>query len=152
MTNTRQGTGKLFRAVLASLITIALVVLAVILTNPPDDKQAQSAAESFIVAMQSDDPDRAYAMGNGAFRSATTEENLDQLFDQVRPFLYQARLDKADAYFATSNKGDPRAILVYTAKKDKHTTYIRIVMDKQGEKWLVHSLITKAQPLQAKPE
>lgn len=148
----KPGLGKIFRLILALLIILALVTLAVILKHPPEDQKAQAAAESFIVTMQSDDPDRAYAMGNEAFRSATTEQNLELLFDQVRPFLAKARIDKVDSYFATSSKGDPRAIIVYTATIDKHVTYIRIVMDKQGEKWLIHSLITKAQPLLAKPE
>ena len=141
------------RTVIFALIAAGLITLAVLLfAGHHDDQRAQAAAESFIVAMQSDDPDRAYDMGNGDFRSATSQEGLDQLFDQLRPFLVQSRIDKVDAYYATSSKGTPRAIFVYTATKDKKVTYIRLVMDKPADRWLVHSLITKGQPLQAKPE
>lgn len=135
-----------------ALIGFALIVLVFMLTHKPEDERAQAAAETFIVAMQSNDADRAYSMGNEAFRSATSEEGLKQLFNQIEPFVTKARIDKLDSYFATSSKGEPRAIFVYTASKEKRVTYVRIVMDKQADKWLVHSLITKAQPLQAQPE
>ena len=148
----RRGASRLFRVAVLVLIGFGLLVLAFMLSHKPDDKKAQAVAETFIVAMQSNDPDKAYGMGNEAFRSATSEEGLGQLFDQIEPFVAKARIDRVDAYYATSSKGDPRAILVYTATKNERVTYIRLVMDKQGGKWLVHSLITKAQPLQAKPE
>lgn len=148
----RHGASRLFRAVVLALIGFALIILAFMMTHKPEDERAQAAAEAFIVAMQSDDASEAYDMGNEAFRSATSEEGLRQLFDQIEPFVAKARIDKVDSYYATSSKGDPRAIFVYVATKEKRVTYVRIVMDKQGDKWLVHSLITKAQPLQAKPE
>lgn len=148
----RRGANGLFRAIVLSLIGLACIVLVSIFTHKPEDERAQAVAEVFIVTMQSNDPDKAYGMGNGAFRSATTEQGLGELFDQVEPFVVKARIDKIDTYYATSSKGNPRAVIVYTATKDKHVTYIRLVMDKQGDNWLVHSLISKAQPLQAKPE
>jgi hypothetical protein len=148
----RHGSGRLLRTIIAGLICLAVIILIFMLTHRPEDEKAQATAETFIVAMQSDDAGKAYDMGNDAFRSATTEENLNQLFDQVKPFVNKARIDKVDSYYATSSKGDPRAIIVYTASKDTHVTYIRLVMDKQGDAWKVHSLITKAQPLLAKPE
>lgn len=148
----RRGANGLFRAIVLSLIGLACIVLVSIFTHKPEDERAQAVAEAFIVTMQSNDPDKAYGMGNGAFRSATTEQGLGELFDQVEPFVVKARIDKIDTYYATSSKGNPRAVIVYTATKDKHVTYIRLVMDKQGDNWLVHSLISKAQPLQAKPE
>lgn len=151
-TRHRHGASRLFRAVVLALIGFALIVLAFMLTHKPEDERAQAAAEVFIVAMQSNNADRAYAMGNEAFRSATSEEGLRQSFDQIEPFVTQSRLDKVDAYYASSSMGEPRAIFVYRATKNKRVTYIRIVMDKQADKWLVHSLITKAQPLHAKPE
>lgn len=152
MSARRRGANGLFRTIILSLMGLALIILTTILTHKPEDEKAQAAAEVFIVAMQSNDPDKAYNMGNGAFRSATTEEGLGQLFDQVEPFVSKARIDKVDTYYATSSKGDPRAIIVYTATKGERVTYIRLVMDKQADDWLVHSLISKAQPLHAKPE
>jgi len=151
----RRGLGGNFRLAVLALIVAAVVTLGFILSHPPEDSKAQSAAESFIITMQSNNADKAYGMGNDSFRSATTEDTLHQLFDQIEPFLSQSRIEKVDSYYAVSGKGLPRAIFVYTASKNSKVTYIRIVMDKQTEKtgkWLVHSLITKAQPLQAKPE
>jgi hypothetical protein len=148
----RRGANGLFRAIVLSMMGLGLIVLIFMLTHKPEDKKAQAAAEAFIVTMQSNDPDKAYGMGNEAFRSATTEEGLGQLFDQIEPFIVKARIDMVDTYYATSSKGSPRAVIVYTATKDNHVTYIRLVMDKQGNGWLVHSLISKAQPLQAQPE
>jgi hypothetical protein len=148
----RPGIRQPFRLVLFALMAVALIGIVLIATHHPDDERARMAAENFIVTMRSNDPDRAYAMGNEAFRSATTEEKLGGLFDQVEPFLRDARIDKVDSYYAVSTKGEPRAIFVYTANKANNLTYIRIVTDKQGDSWLIHSLITKAQPLQAKPE
>lgn len=148
----RHGASRLFRAVVLALIGFALITLVFMMTHKPEDERARAAAEAFIIAMQSDNADKAYDMGNEAFRSATTEEGLRQSFDQIEPFVAKARIDKVDSYYATSSKGEPRAIFVYTATREKRVTYVRIVMDKQADKWLVHSLITKAQPLQAKPE
>jgi hypothetical protein len=148
----RHGASRLFRAIVLALIGFGLIVLAFMLTHKPEDERAQTAAEVFIVSVQSNDADKAYGMGNEAFRSATSEEGLKQLFDQIEPFVAKARIDKVDSYYATSSKGSPRAIFVYTATKEKRVTYVRIVMDKQSDAWLVHSLITKAQPLQAQPE
>jgi hypothetical protein len=149
----RRSKLKLFRLMVGLLIVAALGWLVFLLINKPEDARAQAAAESFIIAMQSNDPDKAYAMGNESFRTATSEERLDQLFDQIEPFVTKARIDRVDSYYATSNQGEPRAILVYAATKNSKVTYIRIVMDKQKDSaWKVHSLITKAQPLQAKPE
>lgn len=148
----RQGMRRLSRLITAVLIALALVVLLAMQLHHSDYDDARVAADNFVITLQSNDPDRAYGMGGSGFQKATTEEQLGQMLDRVEPFLKGAAIQKTDTYYATGDKGEPRAILVYTASKSGKVTYIRIVMDKQQGRWKVHSLRTSGEALAAKPE
>jgi hypothetical protein len=148
----RQGMRRLARIIVAVLIGLGVCILLFMALHHSDNDQAHQAAEDFILTIQANDANKAYAMGAPAFRTATTEEKLGQMFDQVEPFIAQARIDEVDSYYAVSEKGEPRVIIVYTASKGQKVTYIRLVMDKQDKAWKVHSVLTNSQPLQAKPE
>jgi hypothetical protein len=148
----RRNVLRLLRLIVAVLIGIALCILLFMAFHKPDSRRAQQAAESFIATIQAGDADKAYAMGAPAFRAATTEDKLKQMFSQVRPFLAQARIEQVDSYYAVSDKGAPRDVMVYSATKGSKVTYIRLVMDRQDGSWKVYSVLTKNDPLQAKPE
>jgi hypothetical protein len=152
MRRRRPGARKLTRIILFVLILLALAILIAMRVRTSDVENATHQAEIFVAEMQSNQPDAAYDMGNDAFRKATTEEDLGVMFDKAEPFLVKARIDLVDTYYATSLKGDPRTILVFTAVSGDHTTYIRLVMERQNGVWKAHSLLTQSTPLQAKPE
>jgi hypothetical protein len=148
----RRSRRRTVRTIMVVLIALAVFILLFMAVHRSDNDRAKTRAEDFVLTVQSNDPNRAYDMGSAAFRSATTEEKLGAMFDQVEPFIREARIDLVDSYYAVSEKGAPRAIIVYTATKGQKVTYIRIVMDKQAEDWKVHSILTNSNPLQAQPE
>jgi hypothetical protein len=151
-----QGAGWPLRTLLAVLMITAVIILIVMQRHKPDVEQATDQAAQFVHAMQANEPDLAYDMGDEAFRKATTEQELGSMFDKARPFLDRAYFNQADVYYAVSEKGNPRAIIVYTAALDTHVTYIRLVLERQGARrsdpWKAHSLLTQSTVLQAKPE
>jgi hypothetical protein len=148
----RRGTRLMVRRMSLVLAGIACLILLFMYFNRSDNERAHQAADEFILTIQASDADKAYAMGAPAFRTATTEEKLGQMFEQVKPFIAGAEIKEVDSYYAVSERGAPRAIIVYTATKGSKVTYIRLVMDKQPESWKVHSILTSSDPLRAQPE
>jgi hypothetical protein len=148
----RHKAWRLARVVMILLVGLGLAILFFMAVHISDDQRAHTAAQQFVQAIQQGDADKAYAMGGPAFRQATTEAQLKQMFEQVRPFMNGARIEETDSYYAVSDRGEPRTIIVYTATKGQKPTYIRLVMDRQKGIWKVHSVLTNNQPLQAKPE
>jgi hypothetical protein len=134
------------------LIAAAITFLFIMSRHMPEPDRAQATARTFVTAMQHNDASLAYDMGSDTFRTATTEQHLNELFRQTRPFLADAAVDRIDNYYASNDKGDARDIVVYAVTKDSKVTYIRLVLEKQAGTWKVHSLLTKGTPLQAKPE
>jgi pyruvate dehydrogenase E2 component (dihydrolipoamide acetyltransferase) len=128
------------------LVIIIFIVLVTVLVGSTT-AAPQKQSNLFIADLQAKDATSAYPLTTSSFQAATSQEQLQSIFDQVGPVL--AGTPKVTSKeISTSTSTGKVAVFVYTIKDSSGKTYYaKTILKQDGSDWKVINFRSSATPL-----
>lgn len=135
--------------IILGIIGVILIIIVVAITAAYfGTKAPQKISDKFIDDIQAADTSSAYALTSSAFKQATSQDQLDQLIQNISPL--SKGNEKVTGRSIEKSTGSPEtAAIVYEIKNDSNTLYIRTILQKNDGEWQVVNFRSSETPLEA---
>jgi hypothetical protein len=139
---------KIIIGVVLGLIALTVIgVVALVLFVNSATQAPVDVSNKFFDNLQANKSEAAYELTSSSFKEATSEANLESLFDQISPFVTGE--EKVTGKKIQASNGTSQAAVTYSVENAGETRYARVVLQKTGDKWEVINFKTSATELEA---
>lgn len=113
----KRSVGKIIAIVAGAMVlSLILLVVGIVLLVNGSTEDAQKVSDEFVTHVQNNDGAKGYALAGAAFRGATTEAQLSELFGTLAPLVTKDKASPSGKSINASTESGKIAVFTYTLK------------------------------------